>query len=297
MKMTREDSRQIGNNKRENHMEKQSSKKIRLIAVDLDGTLFNSNHRVSKVTEEVLKQTLSSGVQVIIATGRNQNYVNDLLHTLDIDIPHISSGGSIILSGRDGEILNARTLQLNGRLSEVITWAEINTIGLVAEFPDGHMRWYASPDFLEQLPQGLSEELSSTDRTQQPLKDYAEPILKISIMQMGETGFGAEDLQQFFPGMHFVYSGYNCLDLTAVGVDKGSALARFAEQYGYHPDEVAAIGDQTNDISMMNYAALSYAMGGAPEEVKTAANFVAPGNDDDGAAWAMRQILAYNRQL
>ena len=278
-------------------MDHRTTKKIRLIAVDLDGTLFNSNHRVSAVTEAVLKETLASGVQVIIATGRNRNYVNDLLHTLGVDIPHISSGGGVVVSGRDGALLNARTLTLNSHLEKVLSWAEKDQIAMVGEFPDGHMRWYAAPDFLEQLPKGLSEELSNTDRSTDPLRDYAEPVLKISLMQMGESAYTVEDLQNFFPDLHFVYSGYNCMDLTAEGVDKGSALAYYAGQYGYEADEIAAIGDQTNDVSMLRYAALSYAMDAAPDAVKAIADVVAPGNDADGAAWAMQQIMAHNRQV
>jgi Cof subfamily protein (haloacid dehalogenase superfamily) len=277
-------------------MKNELSKKIRLMAVDLDGTLFNSEHRVSEITETVLKQTLQSGIQIILATGRSRTYVNDLLHSLGVDLPYICSGGSILISGRDGETHYVRTLQLNGYMKSFIPWAETNQIALIAEYPDGRIRWHATEDFLEQLSPGLRAELSYDDRTLNPYLDYKEPVLKFSLMQMGSTVYSAADLEKMFPDLQFVYSGYNCMDLTAIGVDKGSALAFFADQHGYKPEEIAAIGDQTNDLGMLRYAGLAFAMGNAAEVVKAEADWIAPLNDENGAAWAMQQIIQQNQQ-
>jgi Cof subfamily protein (haloacid dehalogenase superfamily) len=271
-------------------MQNTIDKPIRLIAVDLDGTLFNSEHRVSKTTETVLKNTLARGIQVIIVTGRHRAFVNNLLHELDLDIPYICSGGAMLISGRDGKVLYSRMLHLNGQIPAIISWANHHQTCLLAEYPDGRRRWYATINFLDQLPPPLRKEFPSEHNTQNPEIDYAEPLLKISFLQMGETVFSAGDLETIFPDFQFVYSGYNCLDLTAMGVDKGTALSLYAEKYSYTRDEIAAIGDQTNDISMLRYAGRSYVMGQAPEAVKLEANIIAPSSDEDGAAWVMQQI-------
>jgi Cof subfamily protein (haloacid dehalogenase superfamily) len=278
----------------DNIMTNSSNNKIRLIAVDLDGTLFNSDHRVSETTQTVLQQTLASGMQVILATGRNRTFVNDLLHQLDLDIPYICSGGAMLISGRDGEVLYSKILQLNGQLPAVISWAESHQTCLLTEYADGRMRWYSTTEFLDKLTPGIRAEFPIQDYSQNPLIDFAVPAVKICFLQMGESVASAAELERVFPDFQFVYSGYNCQDLTALGVDKGNALAFYAEQHGYSQDEIAAIGDQTNDISMLRYAGLSFAMGGAPEEVKLAAQFIAPSNDDDGAAWVMQNIHSFS---
>ncbi len=270
-----------------------SNNNIRLIAVDLDGTLFNSDHRVSETTQMVLKQTLASGLQVILATGRNRTFVNNLLHDLDLDLPYICSGGAMLISGRDGEVLYSKILQLNGQLPAVISWAESHQTCLLAEYPNGQTRWYSTVNFLEQLPPGLRAEFQKQEMSINPLSDFAAPTLKICFIQAGDKVLSAPELKKVFPDFQFVYSGYNCLDLTALGVDKGTALAFYAEQFGYKQEEIVAIGDQTNDISMLRYAGLSFAMGGAPEEVKQAAGFTAPSNDENGAAWVMQNIHSF----
>jgi hydroxymethylpyrimidine pyrophosphatase-like HAD family hydrolase len=82
------------------------------------------------------------------------------------------------------------------------------------------------------------------------------------------------------------------LDLTAHGVNKGSALEILCRHLGIHSQEAAAIGDQMIDISMFNHAGLSIAMENASENVKYAALWIAPNNDADGVAWAIDRIIS-----
>ena len=85
-----------------------------------------------------------------------------------------------------------------------------------------------------------------------------------------------------------------CIDLTAEGVNKGTALHALAESMNLQPEEVAAIGDQAIDLYMLQYASLPIAMSNAVPELKQAVKWIAPSNDEDGVAWAIEEILKLN---
>ena len=86
-------------------------------------------------------------------------------------------------------------------------------------------------------------------------------------------------------------SGAGQLEIVAPGVNKGAGLARAAALLGIPQEETIAIGDGENDISMLRWAGLGIAMANAPDNVKAAADVIAPVCDEDGAAWAMEKYL------
>ncbi len=92
--------------------------------------------------------------------------------------------------------------------------------------------------------------------------------------------------------LSITFSGPLYLEVTSRGVSKGRALTSLAEYLGLALKNVAAIGDQQNDLSMFEVAGLAIAMGNAPEDVKTRADVIAPTNDEGGLAWALNQIVA-----
>ena len=93
-----------------------------------------------------------------------------------------------------------------------------------------------------------------------------------------------------FP-VDLVMSIHNGLEITQRGVEKGTGLAALCAYLGVSPEETAAVGDGEADIVMLRRAGLSIAMENAQDSVKQSATLVAPSNDDDGAVWAVEQIL------
>lgn len=86
-------------------------------------------------------------------------------------------------------------------------------------------------------------------------------------------------------------SSPEALEIVPTGVNKAAGLARVAAILGIPREETIAIGDGENDISMLRWAGLGIAMANAPENVKAAADVIAPACDEDGAAWAMEKYL------
>ncbi|MBI9050883.1 MAG: HAD family phosphatase [Anaerolineaceae bacterium] len=277
-------------------MKATTNKQIKLIAIDLDGTFFNSEHKTSPVTEQTLKETLSAGIQVIFSSGRNHIYMKTLMDEIGVDLPHISSGGALLVDSKDGDTLYYREVSLNGHIENIVSWAKSNNTGLIGEYLDGSQVWFASNDFIEGLAPGIREYYQNCTQSLDPVNDYANPFLKMSMNQLGERVYDAAEMKAMFPGLHFVYSGYNCVDMTCVGVNKGNALKFYANHVGLDLSQIAAIGDQTNDIPMLEIVGLPIAMGNAPDEVKSFAEWIAPTNDENGAAWAMKKIIAFNQK-
>ena len=89
-----------------------------------------------------------------------------------------------------------------------------------------------------------------------------------------------------------VVSAADNLELTEPGVNKGASLAGLMERLGLVPEEVMAIGDSGNDVSMLSYAGLPAAMGNADPQLKALAKLVLPTNEEDGVAWALDRLTA-----
>ncbi len=264
---------------------------IRLIAIDLDGTLFTSQQQVSPASRAALRQALDAGIQIVLASGRGISGVERTLDLLEMDLPYISSAGAAIFPGKQGQVISARTFHVRAELDLVIDFARQTGAGLVADLPRG-MLWYGPDDLLDRLDAFTAASMRNSLRTVDPVKDFDQPIFKMSLA--GGPGLlnDAAEVLAKCPSLHSIYAGIQYVDITARGVDKGSALRIFAGQAGMAPAEIAAIGDQPIDLPMFEYAGLAIAMGNAPAAVQQAANWVAPSNDEDGLAWSLTRILA-----
>ena len=263
---------------------------IRLIAIDLDGTLFNSAQQISAASRAALNLALEHGKQIIFASGRGSNGVNLALELLEMDLPFISSAGAGIFSGKKGDVISARTFHARAELNKIIAYARQTGAGLVADLPDG-MSWFGPDKLLENLDAFTAASMQNSVRSYQPEQDFDRPILKMSLTGSLDMLNNAADIFSQCPSLLAVYAGLNYVDLTAHGVDKGSALKIYADQAGISPDEIAAIGDQPIDLPMLAYVRLPIAMQNASEDVLQAARWIAPTNDEDGVAWALARIL------
>jgi hypothetical protein len=265
---------------------------IRLIAIDLDGTLLNSRQKVTPASRAALGSVTQAGITAILVTGRDSLGVEIVLDMLGMDLPYICCAGSLIRSGKNGGVISARTLHNPGDLNKVIAYVRRNNAGLVANFPDGRMCWFGPDGLMQELDPLTIESGRHSLRTFNPEQDFDRPILKISIVgSMDFLNAIASDVLSGIDSIHHVYAGLHYMDLTAQGVDKGSALELFANYANIPAAETAAIGDQPIDLPMFSFSGLSIAMGNSPEKVKKSADQSTSSNDEDGVARALMKIL------
>ncbi len=268
---------------------------IRLIAIDLDGTLFNKEQQISPANQQALQKAIQNGVNLAIVTGRGQRGAEMALDMLDLDLPYISSAGALLRSGRDGETLHAWTFHRPAELAHIIEFSRQTGTGMIAEIPIGTPYWFGSDTLGAAMDPMTAKEAWRSVRTFEPEKDFDRPLLKTTLVAEPDVLRQAEDiLRAKCPSLHYTYAGPHYIDLTADGVNKGTALHELAKKQGLKPSEVAAIGDQAIDLKMLRYAGLPIAMSNAVPKLKEAAKWIAPSNDEDGVAWAIEEIIKLN---
>jgi Cof subfamily protein (haloacid dehalogenase superfamily) len=263
---------------------------IRLLAIDLDGTLFNSQQQVSPADRRALDSAQQAGITLLLVTGRGRPGLEIGLNKLGMDLPHICSAGAFIRQGRQGQVLSARTFQHKEEFQYVLEFVHTYELGLVADGLNAY-HWFG-PDALFQTLDSPVADAALQARTFQPERDFDQPLLKATLVAPPALlAQAAPILTRHCPSLHYTLAGQRYMDMTALGVDKGSALALYAEKMGFSAAEIAAIGDEMIDIPMLQLAGISAAMSNARPEVKAAAGMIAPSHDEDGVAWFIDQIL------
>ena len=261
---------------------------IKLIALDLDGTLLNSALKVSERNAEAVKLALDAGVKVVLATSRWYHLAKRDADHLGIDTPLICNNGAVVKRPQDsGELLHLRLDQELARdvtaLADERGWETFTTIEDATYM---RMRPGIIP---ERLPAGLriSERQAEEVARGQPT----------AVLVFGEEAVN-EISQRFLPAFDGrakfslnrppLYPHY--VILTHPDADKASALEMVCRELDIPLNDVLAMGDSESDLEMLRLAGLGIAVNNSPDEVKRAALHVAPANDD-GVAWAIEHFV------
>lgn len=241
----------------------QSNREIKLIALDMDGTLLNNQQEVSKANREAINQAKDKGVQVIICTGRSIMTCHEYAKSLDLLSNLVTVNGGEIWD--QGKLLERNALQ-----SEQVQWMwELSQLY-------GTKYWATSIDHVW--------------RNQMPHNILAHQWLKFGY-EIEDTEIRQRILKQLKdkPFLETSNSSPVNIEINAAGINKAQAIMKVCERMNLSLDNVMAIGDSLNDILMIQKSGLGVAMGNAQEEVKHAADWVTITNQEDGVAEAIKQ--------
>jgi len=283
--------------------------RIRLLVLDVDGTLTDSGHRVSEVAREAVGRVHRAGVRVMLATGRRYRDTLPVAERLGIDVPLVTASGALVKRPGDHATL-ARAEFAPGVLEgvvrrvadaghEAILYSDSFSRGF-----DFHCRSLADAS-AEPGPfgGGLREYLGRNRDLADVVPDLhmAPPPGVFAAFAMGPREAMAaleRTLGDEFPGqlsLHTIksprYRDWMC-EIAPAGVTKWSGVMGVARGWGIGPDEICAVGDDVNDIPMITAAGLGVAMGNARPEVIAAADAVVGTNDARGIADVAEMILA-----
>ncbi|HUH97715.1 MAG TPA: HAD family hydrolase [Anaerolineales bacterium] len=263
---------------------------IRLVAVDLDGTLMNSRKELPAGAAAIFAQARRAGVRLSITTGRNVCSVNTLAKILHLNGPHISSGGSMI-TGNGGRPVYTR---------HVLSFEETRQIVEIC-------RRFNLIIYLHSGSRILVENRSSfVPQVQRPFYPCSpEPcqdiLAALHFKPLKVTIFGAHvpsvleearaELAKCPTGFNMTTAGELDIEITPQGVNKGSALREMAAITGIPLQHVMVIGDSLNDLPMFGEAGLAVAVANAMPEVKQAADRIVPSNDEAGVLWAIQNMV------
>jgi Cof subfamily protein (haloacid dehalogenase superfamily) len=273
----------------------------RLLAIDIDGTLVNSQHELTERTRQAVLKAKRAGVEVVLATGRRYSRVLPLVEPLELNVPLITASGALIKRASDHQTL-FRAEFLHGvldRCLEVIAAAGFEAV-LYADTYDAGFDYY-------QIAETSSSRLLSEFFAKNAGFGRVAPDLMTRPPADIFAGFAMgnheemlrleADLKHHLPELLYLhvirsprYAGYMC-EIAPFGVSKWTAVYRLAEEWGIRPEQICAVGDDVNDIPMIQAAGLGVAMGNAVDVVKAAADRIAPGHDDDGLEQVVEWVL------
>ncbi len=288
----------------------------RLVALDIDGTLLTSKYQLTPRTIAAIQAAQAAGIEVVIATGRRHTFALRVLAALDLPDPTIliSASGTVVRT-RAGQLIERHNLS-NTVALDLCALLDAHRDRLVFTFDkvDDAPRALGHPGALLMEKSGtfytLFEKWVSDNRTDilelSPIEQglHGDPPIQAMIcgtvqqMRDVEAQILASPLAPHL-AVHrteYVARGLALLDILPAGCGKGRALAHVAKSLGIPPAQIAAIGDNFNDLDMLEFAGQPWVMAnGAPELVTSAPERgwqIAPSNDDEGAAKVLESFVA-----
>lgn len=259
---------------------------IRLAAVDMDGTLLHDDKSISDYTLDVLRRIVKKGVILVPASGRPIGGMKEaVLNNVDGIQYAICSNGAMLMDVPEEKSICETGIPTE-KAVEAIAYLEQFPVAVYAHTDKGTFRaegWEKT---------GLSEKYPYIRFSEGNVKDLGAFLRTsgVKVMKMGahvlKDGLAQELLEKGspIPGIVFLRTGDGIIELNSVDASKGNALCTLCKKLGISMENVLAIGDNENDISMLQAAGISVAMENAEDDVKQAAKFVAGHNEEDGAA-------------
>lgn len=275
---------------------------VRLIAVDLDGTVLRGNGAISRATRRALALARHRGAVVCVATGRAPLGARHYARVLGAHGPLISLDGAIVLDGErrlvDRPLPRECAAEAAGLAEELAGgWIALTASGRVHGGPSRRPPQASLGQVLRHPGRSLRF-LRTVWREDHRWSEAVpeEPVYKLLLWAPAGPARLALDREIRRMPVHVPSTaGTTTMEVVATGVTKGHALAVVAEALGVRASEIVAFGDARNDIEMLAYAGYGVAMGGAPSELLKVAAAQTESVQEDGLARELRRLL--QRQL
>ena len=273
---------------------------IRLIAIDIDGTLLNSQFQISKANLDTLRRAHEASVEIILVTGRRHTFAMPIAEMLGFPLWLISSNGAVTKS-TDGELFH-RDLLPAGTARKLLTWMDEFRGSAVVTFDreDAGALVIERADELHASISRWMEKNAAYITQKVPLEDClgSDPVQTmfcgtIARMRAAQERLAASAMEH---EITVLKTEYEARDLTIVdvlnyGCSKGHAVERWANRRGIRPEQVMAIGDNYNDLEMLEYAGRPVVMANAVTELKCRGWHVTGHQDEAGLAQAIERYV------
>lgn len=275
----------------------------KLVCIDIDGTLLNKKHMLTKRTKEILVKAHKLGVHIVISTGRMYTDAEYYSNLLGVQSPVIASNGAFIKEKNNDKVLYKDVLgsEVSFEILKIFRKHQIKPY-----FCTPHKFYYGNIMFKifylgSQLWGVRNNKLDlqyvfSWGQWQKVLHKEQDNIVKSEVIYRNPALVSAlrNELMNV-PQLEIVDSSRYNIEITRKGVSKGKAVAILAEFYHLKREEIISIGDSANDLSMIEFAGLGIAMENASELVKARADYITDSNDNEGVANAINKFILNNR--
>ena len=269
-------------------------KDIKVVALDLDGTLTNSQKEITPATRAAIDQAREQDIKIVLASGRPHIGIHTVAEALDV-----KNNGGYILSFNGGKIVECKT-------GEVIYEKTIDSqcfediCDCVNKFDDVSPLTYDDEGIVTEHPDAkyvLREAFNCTIPIRKVDSLYDEVrgknIVKFMIVGEHEKLEPVREylLSKYADKLSVYYSETYFLEIMAPNIAKDKSLAVLLEKFGTTKDHLMACGDGLNDLPMLKYAGFSVAMENACEQAKEVSDYITKSNDEDGVAYALHEFV------
>jgi Cof subfamily protein (haloacid dehalogenase superfamily) len=274
---------------------------IRLLATDIDGTLLNPEFQISEGDLEALRRAHAAGIEIVLVTGRRHTFALPIARQLGFDLWLISSNGAVTRS-LAGETFHRDLMPLalcrelcgamqGFRDNTVLTFDKETRGAIVLEHLDelsaSIRRWLEKN--MQYIEFVVPIENSLVTDPVQTMFCGSMARMAEALQALEATGMGNRMtvLRTEYPERDLLM-----IDVLNAGCSKGDALSRWAAHRGFRPEQVMAIGDNHNDVEMLEFAGYPVIMGNACAELRGRGWKVTLGNDSCGVAAALAEVVA-----
>jgi hypothetical protein len=255
----------------------------KVIASDLDGTLVDSEGRVSERTRKALDRVREAGALLIFVTGRPPRWMSQVVAETGASGLAVCANGALVYDLGSGEVIRQHSLDKvdAARLVEEIR-AELPGVAFAVESGAGFAR---EPGYVPTWP-APNTAVADVDVLLQ------QPVAKLLVKHPER---GPDEIHQIVAGIAgeaatVTYSGNVLLEVSGAGISKASTLEALCIEYGVAAADVIAFGDMPNDVPMLVWAGYGVAVANAHPTVIEVADEVTASNDDDGVALVLEQL-------
>lgn len=270
---------------------------IKLIALDLDGTLLDSQKRLSQRNEEVLKECIRRGIHIVPCTGRIWKGIPEVIRTIPGIQYAITINGAVVEDVVNQRVLYERKMSLAQGI-EILELAKQFDV-MYDAYVDGqgygearfmeHMELYGVLPAIRQMVRDTRIVVPDLIET---LKELKRPVEKVNYFFGNQSERKRARAALEARGDMIITSSFaNNLEINLQGAAKGEGIRYLAQYLGLKLEETMGFGDGENDISMMRLAGIGVAMENGEDSVKAEADYVTDTNDADGVAKAIEKFV------
>ena len=271
--------------------------RIKMIGLDLDGTLLTDKKELTDRTKAALCRAIELGITVLVASGRPWMGVPQELRNFPGMRYALTSNGARIIDTKDDRVIEEHLLSPELALKALAVCGKYDTLQEV--YFDG--QGYAPEDqmaYVEKYHRNPSM-CEYMRKTRLPVKDIRKLVeqenrgldkVQALFADMDERETAWKELEQE-KGLELVGSLQYNIEINAAGVNKGTGLVNLGRMLGIRRKEIMAFGDGDNDIAMLREAGFGVAMANADEQVKAAADYITLSNEEEGVAEAIERLV------
>lgn len=270
---------------------------FKMIAIDLDGTLLNSDKEISQENMKYINYAVEKGIKVLICSGRIYTGAKVFAEQFSVEGPMVVCNGAMIRDVKTGEVYYSNMLSKEDCVKVIDL---LHKEGIYFHTYINDVMYAEKLDYAALYYMIKSKDLRSDFRIDVKVVESVKDIIvkssenpsKIVVMSSkSEELSRVRQLVENISTIEVVSSNYDNFEILNRGVSKGKALEIISQMFSINREEIIAIGDNENDHSMLEYAGFSVAMGNAEDKIKNICDFVTLSNDEDGVAHAIKKFV------